>query len=299
MHGAAVYREARDSYSKIAKMGAQIAFISTMEQMPPVLPVLPIRNAVIFPGVSMPLVVGRGRSIRAIEQSQAADNLLVVVTQQILTPGDPQIEDLYSVGTLCKMEGTTPTELGSRQIVVTGVARYRIVDFQLEESDFLAARGEIVADVYNLNDTRNQALFYNLKELAREVVELLPGATEPLIKLIDRVEDASYLCNVCAAYLNLPLSEKQELLETVHVTKRMETLLSAMRKERETLHMQREIREKMSERLNKAQREALLREQLRTIRSELGDEPGENLADEIEGKLREARLPEEASKHAS
>ncbi len=246
----------------------------------------------------MPLVVGRGRSIKAVEQSQNADNLLVVVTQRVLTTGDPQIEDLHKVGTLCKVEGSTPTEQGSRQIIVTGIGRYRVMEYNLSPGGYLEARGEIVSDVYSTYEVRNQALFYNLKELAREVIELLPGATEPLIKLIDRVEDPGYLCNVCAAYLSLSLSEKQELLEMVQINERIEKLLNAMRKERETLQMQREIRDKMSERLNKAQREALLREQLRTIRSELGEEPGEGIADELELKLQEAGLPEEALKHS-
>jgi len=138
-----------------------------------------------------------------------------------------------------------------------------------------------------------------LKEIAREVVELLPGATEPLIRLIERVDDSAYLSNVCAAYLNLSLSQKQELLETVQVEARLEILLNAMRKEREILSMQKEIRDKMSERLNKAQREALLREQLKTIRSELGEESGENVIDEIEEKLRQVELPEEAEKQAN
>lgn len=270
-----------------------------MEQVLPVLPVLPIRNAVLFPGVSMPLVVGRGRSIRAIEQSQTAQtsvNLLIVVAQRVMTPGDPHPEDLYSIGTLCKLENSTITEVGSRQVIVTGIARYRLFNFEIDPSDYLAARGELISDVPGSNKARSEALFLNLKEIAKEVVELLPGTTEPLTRLIEKVDDSAYLSNVCAAYLNLPLSEKQELLEIVQIETRMETLLNAMRKEREVLNMQHEIREKMSERLTKAQREALLREQLRTIRTELGEDSGEQLSDDLDIKIRQARLPEEATK---
>jgi ATP-dependent Lon protease len=269
-----------------------------MEQLPPELPVLPIRNAVLFPAVSMPLVVGRGRSIRAIEQAQATDSLIVITAQRVLTAGDPQIEDLYTIGTLCKIENSTLTEMGSRQVVVTGIARYKVEDYRVHTAGYLTARGEITSDVHSPNAIRNEALFYNLKEIAREVVELLPGATEPLIKLIERVDDPSYLTNVCSAYLNLSLSQKQELLETIEIEQRMEILLNAMRKEREILSIQRDIRDKMSERLNKAQREALLREQLRTIRSELGEDGGEGNSDELEEKLRESKLPEEAMQQA-
>ncbi|MGZ3709638.1 MAG: endopeptidase La, partial [Bdellovibrionota bacterium] len=117
--------------------------------------------------------------------------------------------------------------------------------------------------------------------------------------LIERVDDSAYLTNVCAAYLNLSLTQKQELLEMVQVEDRMESLLTQMRKEREVLNLQREIRDKMSERLNKAQREALLREQLRTIRSELGEEANEEVADDLEHRIRDANLPEEALKQAN
>ncbi len=270
-----------------------------MEQVPPTLPVLPIRNAVLFPSISMPLVVGRGRSIRAVEQSQLSDSLLIVVAQRVLTQGDPHIEDLYSIGTLCKIETTALSEAGSRQIVVTGVARYRVLDYHLQSGGYLSARGEIVADIFNTNTVRGEALFYNLKEIAREIIELLPGGTEPLAHLIEKVDDPSYLTHICAAYLNLNLMQKQELLENIQVDSRIETLLNQMRKEREILTLQKDIREKMSERLNKAQREALLREQLKTIRSELGEEPAENTVDELEEKLDRAKLPEEASKQAS
>ncbi|MCM2324759.1 MAG: endopeptidase La [Oligoflexia bacterium] len=269
-----------------------------MEQIPSSLPVLPIRNAVIFPSISMPLVVGRGRSIKAVEAAEAKESLIVVVAQKVLTPSDPQVEDLFQVGTLCKLENVSTTETGSRQIVVTGISRYRVLRFELEAESYLSARGETVVDVHSGDSIKNEALFYNLKELSREILELLPGSTEHLVKLIDRVEDASYLSNVCAAYLNLSLFQKQELLETVQVEQRIEALLAHMRKEREVLNVQRDIRDKMSERLNKAQREALLREQLRTIRSELGEEAGEEAADEIEEKIRQADLPEEAAKQA-
>src|SRR5688500_11247754 len=101
-----------------------------MEQIPSTLPVLPIRNAVLFPTVSMPLVVGRPRSLLALQSAESTGNLLVIVAQRVITSGDPLPTDLYRVGTLCKVENVIPTDTGSRQIVVTGIARYRIAEFQ-------------------------------------------------------------------------------------------------------------------------------------------------------------------------
>ncbi len=242
----------------------------------------------------MPLIVGRDRSIKAIEHALETSDLVLVVAQRVLTSEDPGLGDLYEVGTVCRIETSTVNESGGRQIVVTGIARERLFDLRLDPGGYLVARGESLSDVHSPDTTRNEALFYNLKEIAREVVQLLPGTTESLIKLIDRIEDSAYLTNVCAAYLNLSLSQKQEFLENVLVESRIESLLTFMHKEREILSIQHDIREKMSDRLNKAQREAILREQLKTIRSELGEEPGEDAADELEKKLKDVQLPPEA-----
>ncbi len=268
----------------------------TPSSLPSILPVLPIRNAVLFPSISLPLVVGRGKSVKAVEKAESGDNLILVVTQKDLSAVDPNAADLYTVGTLCKLEGVTPTDAGNKQIVVTGLARYQVAEYRSD--GHLTARGEPSGDSHTDDSIRNEALFYNLKELSREILELLPGATEPLIRLIERVDDSAYLSNICSAYLNLTLPQKQRLLETTLVEDRVELLLDLMRKEREVLTLQREIRDKMSERLNKAQREAILREQIRTIRNELGEEAGEESVDDITEKLAQAELSAEASSQA-
>ena len=271
-----------------------------MEQIPSILPVLPIRNVVVFPSISVPLVVGRPRSIRALEATENSSNFLIVVCQKpdLNAANEPHAEDLFQIGTLCKLENTTVTDMGNRQVVVTGIARFRILEYLTQPAGHLRARGEIVSDAHGADSVRNDALFYNLKTLGREILELIPGVTEPVIRLVEKVDDATYLTHLCAAYLNLEIPQKQKLLETENVEERMETLLSLMRNERDVLNLQKEIREKMSERLSKAQREALLREQLRTIHSELGDESGEEAMDELEKNIFGLGLPELALKQA-
>jgi len=268
------------------------------QSIPPELPVLPIRNAVLFPGISMPLVVGRSRSVLALEQCERQQQLLLIVAQKNITTGDPEPADLYLTGTLCKLESSTTGESGGRQIVVTGIARYRVLDYFRAPDGSLRARGEWVADHLDPDFKKRDALFQTLKEMSEEILELMPGATEALVRLIDKIDDPAYLSHVAAAYLNLNLAQKQELLETAELTRRMERLIELMSKERDVLNIQRDIREKMSERLSKAQREALLREQMRTIRSELGEENGEEVSDEISERIRKAELPEEPAKQA-
>src|SRR4051812_47724686 len=103
------------------------------------LPVLPIRNAVVFPGASMPLVVGRPRSIRAVNLARESDSLILVITQRVMSAGDPNPNDMYMVGTLCRIDSTVETESGSYQLVISGISRYRVIEFK--EGDYLAARG--------------------------------------------------------------------------------------------------------------------------------------------------------------
>lgn len=263
--------------------------------IPTQIPVLPIRNAVVFPGASMPLVVGRPRSIRAAADARKNhEGLLVVVTQRVMSTGDPDPEDLYRVGALCRIDSMIDTESGGYQMVITGVARYRVADY-LEKADHLFARGETVADIYGQDHVRSRALFNSLKRMARDILDLLPGASDSLGKLVEKLDDPTYLTNLCAAYLNIPTPEKQELLEDTIVERRMERLLALMQKEREVLNLQKDIQDKMSERLGKAQREALLREQMRTIREELGEE-GAEVSDDLIRKLDHSDLPDEVRK---
>jgi ATP-dependent Lon protease len=258
-----------------------------------IIPVIPIRNAVLFPSVSMPLAVGRERSVHAVEAVKEG-SLVLVITQKAVTVGDPSPEDLYRVGTICRVDGIAASDSSNRQIVVSGISRFRVTEFKDVDGQYLAARGEALGDRHDGTSVRNEALFHHLKSLAREILELIPGGTESLIGLIDRMDDPVYLGHVCSAYLNLSVEQKQELLEMDEVECRLGILLSHMQREREVLSLQREMREKLSERLTKAQRDALLREQLRTIQTELGDEGGENVVNDLEVRIAKAELPEEA-----
>lgn len=244
----------------------------------------------------MPLVVGRPRSVNALKEAQANNNLIVVVTQRVLSKGDPSIEDLYQTGTLCKIENVVTTDQGGFQVVVSGVARYRAIEYSNGET-FLSVRGESVADVFGSDQLRTQALFNNLKDLARTFVELLPGVGEHMNKLLEKMNDSAQLTNMAAAYLNIPVQEKQTLLEEVQVETRLEKLLSHMIREREVLQIQKDIHEKMSDRLSKAQREAILREQMRTIQTELGEDE-DSVSNEFKRKINDAGLPEDVKKIA-
>jgi len=244
----------------------------------------------------MPLVVGRSKSMGAVKEAQAQSGYMVVVTQRQAATDEPSANDLYKFGTLCKIESVVSLEDNGLQVVVSGIARYRIKDF-LTHNNYFACRGETVADVQGEDAIRRHALFSSLKDLAKEILALVPGAEEPLTHLINRLEDPTHLTNLCAAYLNISISQKQKFLENTSIESRMEQLLELMKKERELLRVQKEIRDKMSERMSKAQRDVFLREQLRAIREELGEDEGA-VKDDIIDRIEKADMPEEVRKVA-
>ncbi len=262
-----------------------------------IVPVLPLRNAVLFPAISMPLVVGRERSLRTIEHAQSTGGLILILTQRVLTQGDPTPEDLFSVGTLGKIESLIEDNGASRQILVTGIARFKVETCWITQENLLLSRGTILADIHGTNRIHEEVLFQNLKEVAHKMIELVPGVAEPLLRLIEQVDDPVYLCHICSAYLNFSLFQKQDLLETLELENRMKTLIAAIQKEQEVLGVQKEIRDKMTERFNKTQRETILREQLKTIKSELGEESSEaSIIEELEEKIYRTELPPAALK---
>jgi ATP-dependent Lon protease len=265
-------------------------------EIPSLLPLIPIRNTIVFPGTTIPLVVGRPKSTAALEAARKREGLVVVAHQRNAKAEDPQGADLFEIGTLCRIENVVNTDKGSFQIIVTGLARYRLLDITLD-SDHLVTRGETLSDLQGENNLRTQALFANLKTMALDFIALLPVAQEPLKKLLNKLDDPAQLTNLCAAYLNIPTLQKQALLEEAHLDTRLEKLIEILSKEKEVLSLQQEIQEKMSERIGKTQREHLLREQMRAIREELGEE-GVELQDELRKKLVDAGLPDDVKKIA-
>jgi ATP-dependent Lon protease len=266
-------------------------------QIPNLLPLLPIRNAVVLPGASMPLIIGRDRSVTALKYALQTDRYIVVATQKNLNASEPKEDEIYRTGTICKIENAIETDANSYQIMIAGISRYEIAEFIFEDN-MIKVRGETVADIIPNDEPRMQALINALKQLSKEILALIPGPGDALSKLIDKIEDPSQLANLCATYLNLNIPIKQKLLEEKNLDKRIEMLLNFMNKEKEVLTIQKSINDKLNEKMTKAHREAILREQLRTIKEELGEESFSNTK-ELEKKLKEAKLPPEAQKIAN
>lgn len=261
-----------------------------------VIPVLPIRNTVTMPGPTVPLVVGRAKSAAALKFATEKGGLILVLTQRKTDINDPKPEDLFDVGTLCKVENLHGSDERGFQILITGLNRFKVHKFH-QDGDFITAEGETYPDNMYDDELRRTALFNSLKELSQEILTLIPGIDETVPRMISRIDDPSRLSFLAASYLALPTEKKQALLQEEYVEDRIGQLLEIMNKEKEVLELQKDIRDKMSERLTRAQRDSILREQMRAIQDELGESEGA-VQDEIQEKIEKAQLPPDVKKVA-
>jgi len=261
------------------------------DALTPFIPVIAIRNSVVFPGLALPLRVGRNKSIAAVEKSKKNGQWILALSQKEGdTPHEPIASDLARVGTLCKVEKVKGSEEQGFQILIRGVERFRVSEL-IEKDGFLQATGEEWKDVNDTDPKMGVALLESMKTLSKSILELLPADTAQLNELINGIQDLGYLTHLCAGNIEMPLPKKQELLETVSIKNRVLSLLSLMQNQKDQLEVQEEIRDKLSHKLGKLQRENILREQLRTIREELGDDD-KVATDDYRAKIEKAGMPE-------
>ena len=262
-------------------------------------PVLPIRGTVFFPGITIPLKVGRARSLAAMKAVKDRPWVVVVAQKPETTTGrdDPTAADLYRVGTLVKIETIRGNDDTGYTVVARGVARFRINEFN-EKKPYLEAEGEVWKDESDLDAKTNTALLQSLKKTSGEILELLPADTAAMSELVESISDLELLSNIAAGNIDISIAQKQELLETVNVKTRTLKLLDYLVHVKENLDVQSQIREKLTHKLGKNQREGLLREQMRAIREELGEGSEESVEEDYRAKIEGAGMPEDARKVA-
>lgn len=270
--------------------------IPKMIELPDLIPVLPVRNTVLFPNAAIPLIVGRPKSVQAIREAQKRGDLLLVIAQKDSAKDNPHHDDLYQTGVVCLISKVTKVENDSYQLIANGLFRYHVTEY-VEAEGFLAARGTQLAELTRENSTWIETLTPQIKQMGKAILTLaaIPGS-DALIKLFNQIQDPSQLADLCCTFLNLSVPVKQQLIEISSLDERLKTLLEHMIGEKEKLVLQNEIQGKMMERISKDQRDHLLREQLRTIHEELGEEG--SVQDELAKKIEEAGLSSEAKKIA-
>jgi len=259
-------------------------------------PVLPLRGSVIFPGMTLPLRVGRPQSVAALNAARERPWALVL-TQKEDAEGEPGVDDLYRVGTLIKIEKVRGNEKNGFQVLARGVARFRVRNLH-KNGAYIEAEGEAWADDNDVDAKTKEALLSSLKSASKQILDLLPADTKQFNELLDGIHDLELLTNLVAGNMDLPFEEKQLLLGTISVKDRVLKLLDLMMAQKESLEVQSQIREKLTHKLGKNQRENILREQMKQIREELGEEEESEGNEDYRIKIENAKMPEHARKIA-
>jgi ATP-dependent Lon protease len=265
--------------------------------VPEVLPILPVRDTVLFPGAVLPLTVGRESSLALVNGLQGEEKLLGVVAQLDPRIEDPSAADLHKVGTLARVHKTVKMPNGNVVVFLEGVQRIQIVEL-INLRPYLRAQVQAEPDIIGEADAELEALQRNAQDLFRDVVSHSPQLSDELQAVAANIENPGRLADFIAGTLpSLPTLLRQELIETPSVRKRLEMLIRELSKELEVLELRSKIHEQVQEQVTQNQREYLLREQMKAIQKELGEsDDSTQEIDELRKKVEEAGMPAEAKK---
>jgi len=261
------------------------------------LPVLPLRDIVVFPHMIVPLFVGRDKSIRALEESMEGDKSILLTAQRDAKIDDPGQEDVYEIGTLSTVLQMLKLPDGTVKVLVEGRKRVRLTSI-MESSEYFAANYEEL-DFYCVRDQELEATMRSVIDRFERYSKLNKKVPQEVLASINTIEDPGQFADTVAANLVLKVEDKQRQLEIIETPRRLEALLNIMESEIEILQIERKIRSRVKRQMERTQKEYYLNEQMRAIQKELG-EKDESKAEiqELEEKIKNAGMPEDVQERA-
>ena len=260
-------------------------------------PLLPLRNSVLFPMSVVPINVGRERSVRLVEDILGRERALIgIVSQRDPELDEPGFDDLYRIGTLARVVKVIRLGPSNYSVVLNGLGRFRSIE-QVAAEPYLRAKVERIAEPLT-RDVELDALATSLRESTREVLSLMPNLPKETAGILDNVREAGALADLIAS--NFPpehasVADKQQVLEAFDLKERVRLVLSMVGRQLEVLKVKREISSMVEEEMGKSQREYILRQQMKSIKEELGEGGDDDEIDELRDRLFRAQLPEEAA----
>lgn len=265
--------------------------------IPKILPILPVRDTVVFPGTIIPLSVGRDKSRKLVADVAAGAKVLGIVAQRNAQVEDPTLEDIYRVGTVVSVLKVLNLAEGRQSIIVHGLMRFGIESLA-QSSPYLTAVVHTREDTFETS-TELSALIDTARTQAARVIELSPNVSDDALTILNNIEKPSSLADFLAANLNLRLVEKQELLETFNVPDRLRKIAEALAAQIEMLELSEKIQNQVRSSIEKSQREYFLHEQLRAIQKELGETDGREIElEEMRKAIAKSKMPEAVEKEA-
>jgi len=261
------------------------------------LPVLPLRDIVVFPHMIVPLFVGREKSVRALEAVMKDDKQILLVAQKNATQDDPSADDIYRVGTVSTILQLLKLPDGTVKVLVEGGRRASIVAFKETEAYFEAFVDTIADQATDAKEL--EALGRSVVSQFEQYIKLNKKIAPEVLVSLNQIEEPSKLADTVASHLNLKIAEKQELLEVAKVSDRLERVFGHMESEIGVLQVEKRIRNRVKRQMEKTQREYYLNEQLKAIQKELGEgEEGKDETAELEAKIKKTKLSKEAREKA-
>jgi len=271
--------------------------VSNKSDQPNIMPVLPLRDIVVFPHMVVPLFVGREKSVRALEDMMQTDKQIMLVAQRDATTDDPGKDDVYQVGTIATVMQLLKLPDKTVKVLVEGVTRARIKQFT-DNSDFLQAEVEIISGDEE-DSAETEALARSATALFDQYVNLGKKLPQDVLVSVEQIEGAAKLADAIASHVAVKIPEKQELLEMFGTAERLEKLLAMMEGEISVLQVEKKIRGRVKRQMEKTQREFYLNEQMKAIQKELGEgENGKDDIGELEQKIKNTKLSKEALEKA-
>ena len=256
------------------------------------LPLLPLRDVVVYPHLVIPLFVGRAKSVKALEIASEGNKQIFLVAQKSANKDEPEASDLYDVGTIASVLQMLKLPDGTVKVLVEGVSRAKLAEFQ-DTDDCFTAKAEVIVDDPE-DDHEIQALMRTVFTQFDQYVKLNKKIPPEILTSLATIEDASRLADTITAHLTLKLEEKQSILEMFSVSQRLEHLLGLMEGEIDILQVEKRIRGRVKRQMEKSQREYYLNEQVKAIQKELGEQDENADIDELAKKIEAAKMPKEA-----
>ena len=265
--------------------------------IPDELPVLTLRNTVLFPGSIVPLGIGRPKTVRLVEEGIKENGLVAIVAQRDPDVDDPGPGDLYTIACADGLVKLVKASKDNFSVVVQGLSRVRVKEYT-QSLPYLKAQISAV-DEMTSSEVEVEALTMSLKKTAREVLRLIPELPPSAAELLERVDDAGVLADLIASNVDATVDEKQSVLDTTELVARMRRVLELLSRQLEVLKLSNKISTQVKGEMSKTQREYYLRQQLKAIKEELGEgEDGEDDLADLDRRVTEARLPKDAEKSA-
>ncbi len=265
--------------------------------IPSRLPLLPLRGTVLFPELILPIMVGRKKSVKLIDEAMEKDRIIGVITQHSSEVEEPNPNELYSIGVAAHLVRMVKEVDGTQRVIVQGLERFKILRYTQNNPYYVAEVEVIPAE--EAEGVEIDALIMNLRNLFQKAVELAPYLSAELNNMVTNIKDPSILADIITSNLNTNPAEKQEVLETFKIKDRLSKVHVMLTREVQILELGDKIQSQVKEDIDKTQREYYLREQMKAIKKELGeiDEHSEELK-ELKEKIEKAGMPEEAKKAA-